>query len=72
MDLNKAENEIKENNKPDIPLIAIAPTVPAVAPIAPAATPTAPAATPAVLVVAPTVLVATPASTGTATPVLLN
>ena len=31
------ENEIKENNKPDIPLIVVAPIVLAVAPTTPAA-----------------------------------
>jgi hypothetical protein len=61
IDLDKAENEIKENNKPDIPSIAAAPAVPAVAPAAPAAAP----ATPAAPTAAP---VATPSSTGTAIP----
>jgi hypothetical protein len=62
MDLDKAENKIKENTKPDIPSIAVAlaaaPTVPAVAPITPAA--------------APPDLVVTPVSTRTATPRLLS
>ncbi len=62
------ENKIKENTKPEIPLIAAAPTAtPAalVAPIAPAVAPATPAA-------APIALAATLASTGTAIPALLN
>ena len=35
IDLDKAENEIKENTKPDIPSIAAAPTAPAAALAAP-------------------------------------
>ena len=61
IDPDKAENEIKENTKPEIPLIATAP-----------AAPIAPAAAPAILAAAPTALAATPASTRTATPALLN
>ena len=72
IDPNKAENEIKENTKLDIPLIAAAPVVLVVAPIAPAAAPIALVATPTALVAAPTALVATLASTRTAIPVLLN
>jgi hypothetical protein len=72
VDLDKAENEIKENTKPDIPSIAAAPTAPAAAPAAPVATPAAPAATPVALAAAPAALVATPASTGTAIPGLLS
>ena len=72
MDLDKAENNIKENNKLDIPLIAIAPIALVVAPIALAATPIALAATPTALVAAPIALVVTPASTRTAIPALLN
>ena len=59
---DKAENKIKENNEPDIPLIAAAPTAPLAAPIALAAAPIAPIAAPA----------ATPASTKTALPGLLS
>src|SRR6266550_1166659 len=58
VDLDKTEDEIKENTEPDIPSIAAAPAAPAAAPAAPAAAPAAPAAAPA----------ATPSSTGTATP----
>jgi len=58
MDPNKAEDKIKENTKPNIPLIAVAPIALAVAPAAPAA--------------APTALVATLASTRTAIPGLLS
>ena len=68
MDLDKAENKIKENTKLDIPSIAAAlaaPVAPAAAPITLAAAPTAPAAT-------PTALAATPASTRTAIPALSN
>ena len=61
MDLDKAENEIKENTKLDIPLIATA----LAAPIAPAAAPTT-------LAAAPIALVATLASTRIAIPALLN
>ena len=61
MDPDKAENEIKENTEPEIPLIAAAPAAPATT----AAAPTAPATAPA----APA---ATPASTGTAIPALSN
>ena len=43
IDPDKAENEIKENTKPEIPSIAAAP---AATPAAAAAAPTAPAATP--------------------------
>ena len=53
------ENEIKENNKPDIPSIAIVPTA---ALVAPAAAPAVPAAA----------LVVTPLSTGIAIPRLLS
>jgi hypothetical protein len=65
VDLDKVENEIKENNKLDIPSIATAPIAAPTVPVAAIAAPTALAATP----VAP---VATLASTRTATPVLLN
>src|SRR6266700_1123388 len=51
VDLDKAENEIKENTEPEIPSITAAP---ATAPVAPAATPVAPAAAPATLAAAPT------------------
>ena len=69
VDPDKAENKIKENTEPEIPLISAAPAAPA----APAVTPITPAAAPATLAVAPiapaiapTALAATPASTGTA------
>ena len=61
VDLDKAENEIKENTEPEIPLISAA----LAAPVAPAAAPATPAA-------APTAPAATPASTGTATPASSN
>ena len=50
INLNKTEDKIKENTKPDIPLIVAAPITPiavSTAPIASAAAPIAPAATPA-------------------------
>jgi hypothetical protein len=62
IDLDKVENEIKENNEPDIPSIAIAP-------VAALAVPTAPAG-PAVAPV--TALAATLSSTRIATPRLLS
>ncbi len=68
MDPDKAENEIKENTKPEIPLIAVAPAATPTAlaaPIAPAVVPVTPAA-------APTALAATLASTRTAIPTSLN
>ena len=65
VNLDKTEDEIKENTKPDIPSIAAAPTVLAAAPIVLVATPIA-------LAAAPIALVATPASTRTAIPILLN
>src|SRR6266567_544552 len=63
VDPDKAENEIKENTKPEIPSIAAATPAAPAAPIAPAAAPATPAA-------APTAPAATLASTGTATPAL--
>jgi len=72
---DKTENEIKENTKPAIPLIAAAPIAPATAPaasIAPAAAPVAPAAASVTAVVAPITLAVTPVSTGTAIPRLLS
>ena len=75
IDPDKAENEIKENTEPEIPLISAAlaapaalaatPVVLAAAPVILAAAPTAPAT-------APTAPAVTPASTGTATPVSSN
>ena len=62
VDLDKTENEIKENTKPAIPSIAAAL----------AAAPATPAAAPAIPATAPTALVATPASTRTAIPTLSN
>jgi len=76
INLDKTENEIKENNEPAIPTIVAAPTAPVAvpaAPIAPVAVPidpVAPAADPAApvaLVATPVDLAATP-STGTAIP----
>jgi len=64
VDLDKTENEIKENTELAIPSIAAAPTAPITAPAAS----TAPAAAPTTPVAAPTASAATPASTGTATP----
>ena len=73
IDLDKAENEIKENNKPDIPLIAAAPIVPTAAPVALAATPAALAAAPVAPVAVPAAApVVTLLSTGTAIPRLLS
>ena len=68
VDPDKAENEIKENNEPDIPSIAAAPAAPAAAPATPAAAPATPATAPAAPAAAPAAPAATPASTGTATP----
>ena len=65
MDLDKAENEIKENTKPEIPSIAAAPVVTPTAPAAPIAAPITAAA-------APTAPVVTLASTRTAIPALSN
>jgi hypothetical protein len=64
VDLDKAENEIKENNELDVPSIVAAPVVLVAAPTAPVAAPVAPVAAPA----APAVTL----STGTATPRLLS
>ena len=75
MDPDKVENKIKENTKPEIPLISAAPAAPtalAVTPIAPAAAPATPAAAPTAPATAPTAPAATPASTRTATPGLLS
>ena len=75
MDPDKAENEIKKNTEPEIPLIAAAPAAPAApaaTPIAPAATPIVLAAAPAAPAAAPTALAATPVSTGTAIPTSSN
>jgi len=75
IDLDKTEDEIKENTEPDIPSIAAAPVAPAAAPTAPAAAPTAPAAAPTAPAAAPTAPAApaaTPASTRTAIPRLLS
>ena len=69
VDPDKAENEIKENTEPEIPLIAAAP---AATPVAPAAAPATTAAAPTAPATAPAAPAATPASTGTATPALLN
>ena len=69
------ENKIKENTKPEIPLITtalVAPAAPAAAPITPAAAPATPVTAPAAPAAAPTALVATLASTKTAIPTLLN
>jgi hypothetical protein len=60
VNLDKIENEIKENNKPAIPSIAAAPIAPAAAAAAPI--------TPVVDPTAPTDPIATPASTRTAIP----
>src|SRR6266702_5935527 len=75
VDPDKAENKIKENTEPEIPLISAAPAAPA----APAATPIAPAAAPITLAAAPiapatapTAPAATPASTRIATPTSSN
>ena len=76
MDPDKAENEIKENTKPEIPLItaapATAPAAPVATPIAPAAAPVTPAAAFIALVAAPTALAATLVFTRIAIPALLN
>ena len=75
VDLDKAENKIKENTEPAILSIAAAlaaSVTPAVAPATLAIAPAAPAAAPTALVIDPEALAATPASTGTATPTLLN
>lgn len=75
MDPDKAENEIKENTKPEIPSIAAAPAAPAApaaAPATPAAAPATPATAPAASAAAPTAPAATPASTRTATPASSN
>jgi len=75
VNLDKTENEIKENTKPAIPLIAAASIAPATAPaasIAPAAAPAAPAVASAIAAAAFITSAATPASTGTATPGLLS
>ena len=69
MDLDKVENEIKENTKPEIPSIVAAP---AVTPVVLAAAPVTLAAAPIAPATAPTAPVATPVSTGTATPTLSN
>ena len=61
VDLDKAENKIKENTEPEIPLIA-----------AVLATPIAPAAAPITTAAAFIAPAATPASTGTVIPTLLN
>ena len=68
VDLDKAENEIKENIEPAIPLIAAT----SAAPATPAAAPVIPVTAPAVSAVNPKALTATPASTKTATPILSN
>ena len=75
MDLDKAENEIKENTELEIPSIATAPAAPtalAVTPIALAAAPITLAVAPIALETAPTALVVTLASTRIAIPALLN
>jgi hypothetical protein len=60
VDLDKTEDEIKENTEPDIPSIAAASAAPVIAPAAPKALAAAPAA--------PADLVATLASTRIAIP----
>ena len=76
IDLDKAENEIKENTEPEIPLITAAPaTAPAalaVTPVTPAAAPVIPVATPTAPATALTAPVTTPMFIKTATPTLLN
>src|SRR6266568_8757737 len=75
IDLDKAENEIKENTEPEIPSISAAlaaPAAPAATPIAPAAAPATPAAAPTAQATGPTAPAATPASTGIATPASSN
>ena len=75
VDPDKAENEIKENTKPEIPLISAALAAPAAlaaTPVALAAAPAIPAAAPTAPATAPTAPAATPASTRTATPTSLN
>jgi hypothetical protein len=66
VDLDKAENKIKENNKLDIPSIATAPAAALAVLAAPAVAPIAPAVAPV------TALAATPLSTRIATPALSN
>ena len=68
INLDKAENEIKENTELEIPSIAAAPA----APVVPAAAPIVPAAAPVTPAAAPTAPAATPVSTRIATPALLN
>ena len=68
IDLDKIENEIKENTELAIPSIAAA----LAAPIALLAVPITPATAPIALAAAPIALVATLASTRTAIPTLLN
>ena len=76
IDPDKAENEIKENTKPKIPLITAAPvTAPAAlatTPVTPAAAPATPVVAPTAPATAPTAPAATPASTGIVIPALLN
>ena len=75
IDPDKTKDKIKENTKPDIPSIAAAPAAPTIALAAlvvQAAAPVTPAIAPAVPAAAPIALAVTPASTGTATPALLN
>jgi hypothetical protein len=75
MDLDKAENEIKENTKLEIPLIAAvlaAPAALAAAPITPVAAPITLITASAAPAAAPIALVATLASTRTAIPILSN
>ena len=68
IDLDKIKDEIKENTKPEIPLIAAV----LAAPVALAAASITLAAAPTILVAAPIALVASPASTRTAIPRLLS
>jgi len=75
VDPDKAENKIKENTKPEIPLIAAAPAAPValiVTPVAPVTAPATPAAAFTTPATAPTASAATLISTGTVTPALLN
>ena len=75
IDLDKAENKIKENTELEIPLIAVvltALTILAATPIAPAVAPITPAAIPITLIIAFTTLAAIPTFTKIATPASLN